>query len=119
MRRPLKQIVLDALQQNSARNEVDTVEFYYPSGLLPANPDHPTGESNYSWAWGYGDHKLDRIKGLEESIQYILSLLERHGPFIGIMGFSTGAALTAIITSLLEKRKPVCHFQSEVRPVWQ
>jgi hypothetical protein len=91
------------------------IEFYYPSGLLPANPDNPLGESNTTWAWGYGDYQSDRILGLGQSVQYIASILETHGPFIGVMGFSTGAALAAITASLLESRKTVCDFQFEVR----
>ena len=46
----------------------------------------------------------DRIRGLQRSIEHILDTLEQNGPFIGIVGFSSGAAITAIIASLLEKR---------------
>ena len=81
------------------------VEFHYPSGLLPADPDLPRGESTNMWAWGYGDVEADRIRGLEISVDYILHFLEANGPFIGIMGFSTGATAAAIVSSLLEKRK--------------
>ncbi|KAJ5112257.1 hypothetical protein N7532_000302 [Penicillium argentinense] len=111
MHQAIRQVVLKALQENPRRGQVDTVEFHYPSGILPANPDHPRGESNDMWAWGNGDPELDIIRGLEQSIQYIFRLLEQHGPFIGVMGFSTGAALAAIIASLLEKEKPVYGFQ--------
>jgi acetyl esterase/lipase len=46
-------------------------------------------------------HKFGRIisGGLRK-----LETLEQNGPFIGIVGFSSGAAITAIIASLLEKR---------------
>lgn len=83
------------------------IEFYYPSGLLPANPDLPPGESTNMWAWGYGDVEVDRIRGLDFSVDYILRFIEAHGPFIGIMGFSTGATVAAIVCSLLEKRRSV------------
>lgn len=111
----IEQAVREAFQQDPAQSEVDLVEFYYPSGLLPANPDNPLGEGNSTWAWGYGDYQSNRILGLEHSVQYVASLLENHGPFIGVMGFSTGAALAAITASLLERKNPVCGFQFKVR----
>ncbi|KAJ5936127.1 hypothetical protein N7454_005425 [Penicillium verhagenii] len=101
--------VREALQDDPALREIDVVEFYYPSGLLPADPDTPLGEGNDSMrAWGYGDFSAGRILGLEKTIQYISDLLQTRGPFTGIMGFSTGACVTAIIASLLEKKRPVC-----------
>lgn len=106
--------VRGALQQDTTHRNAGVIEFYYPSGLLPANPDNPLGESNSTWAWGYGDYQSDRIFGLGQSVQYIASILESHGPFIGVMGFSTGAALAAITASLLERKKSVCDFQFEV-----
>lgn len=83
------------------------VEFHYPSGSLPANPDEPIIENNLMWAWGYGEPQQDRIRGLETTIDYIFRYLDEHGPFIGIMGFSTGATIATIIASLLEKRKSI------------
>lgn len=48
------------------------------------------------------DYNSERIKGIEESIQSIKHILEHEGPFVGIIGFSSGAALAAIVASLLE-----------------
>lgn len=110
----VEQAVRGALQKATTQVNAGVIEFYYPSGLLPANPDNPLGESNSTWAWGYGDYQSDRILGLGQSVQYIASILESHGPFIGVMGFSTGAALAAITASLLESKKSVCDFQFEV-----
>jgi hypothetical protein len=109
-----KQVVLNALQQDPSKGPVDVVEFHYPSAKLPVNPDQPPGENNFMWAWGYGDIDGDRIEGLEKSVQSILRYIDKHGPFIGVMGFSTGATVAAIITSLLEKRKSLCNFEFNV-----
>ncbi|CAG8020326.1 unnamed protein product [Penicillium salamii] len=75
------------------------VRFRYLSGPFPANPDRPQDGCR---AWGYGDYKSERIKGIEESIRSIMHILEHEGPFVGIIGFSSGAALAAIVASLLE-----------------
>lgn len=90
----------------------DSVDFYYASGVLPGNPDQ--GDGDNARVWGYGDRQVDQIKGLDQSISYVLDILETNGPFIGVVGFSTGAALAAIITSLLEKRKSTCGFNFDV-----
>ncbi|KGO72799.1 Serine hydrolase FSH [Penicillium italicum] len=90
---------------------VDVVEFHYPSGRLPAKLDQPPEESNHRWAWGYGDSLSGRIRGIEQSVADIFRYLEKHGPFLGLMGFSMGAATGAIVASLLEKRRTIGNFQ--------
>ncbi|KAJ5237892.1 hypothetical protein N7489_007983 [Penicillium chrysogenum] len=108
MRQYMEQTVLKALQRDCTR-QISSIEFYYPSGQLPADPESPDKDDDRR-AWGYGDPETEHIEGLEESVQYVSDILERHGPFIGIMGFSTGACLAAIVTSLLEKRRSICSF---------
>ncbi|KAJ6017447.1 hypothetical protein N7451_000826 [Penicillium sp. IBT 35674x] len=103
----LRDMILKASQSDNTCIS-DSVESYYPSGVLPGNPDQPEGDNTR--VWGYGDRQVDRLKGLDQSISYVMDILETEGPFIGVVGFSTGAALAAIITSLLEKRKSVCGF---------
>lgn len=80
-------------------------EFNFLSGVWPAYPDDE--KFNYQRVWGYGEPKHDEIRGLQRSIEHILDTLEQNGPFIGIVGFSSGAAMTAIIASLLEKRETI------------
>jgi hypothetical protein len=86
---------------------------------LPANPDQPQEESNFMWAWGYGNIDEDRIRGLDKSIQNIFRYMDKYGPFIGVMGFSTGATVAAIITSLLEKRKSLSNIEFNVSALGQ
>ncbi|CAG8389602.1 unnamed protein product [Penicillium salamii] len=100
-------ILLKSIPKDQNRVPFDGFEFHYPSGLWPANPDDFNVESNHMWVWGYGDPERDRIRGLETTIEYLLRFMDIHGPFIGIMGFSTGACIGAIIASLLEKRESV------------
>lgn len=83
-------------------------EFDFLSGIWPAYPDgdNPCDQR----VWGYGNPEHDEIRGLRRSIEYILEKIEEHGPFTGIVGFSSGAAMTAVIASLLEKAEKVNGF---------
>jgi hypothetical protein len=104
-------------------------ELHYPTGLLRLTPADvtrgcgPTPRSTMSgefgsrsigkdyqdleaWAWGIGDfRKPEKIYGTAESLTYMLDYMHRHGPFVGIIGFSTGATLGAMLASLLEEHK--------------
>ena len=80
-------------------------EFEYLSGVFPAYPDDDRRDDQR--VWGYGDPERDEIKGFWSSVQHILRSLDEKGPFCGIVGFSSGAAMAAIITSLLENRRTV------------
>ncbi|CAI7597183.1 unnamed protein product [Penicillium pancosmium] len=84
-------------------DEVD-FKFEFLSGILPAYPDDDDKESHR--VWGYGDPTQDQIKGFDYSIQHIIGKMEdkmeERGPFSGIVGFSSGGTMAAIITSLLE-----------------
>lgn len=83
--------------------------------MLPANPDHPRVENNIAWAWGHGDPGTDQISGFHETIEHLLGVLQEYGPFIGIMGFSTGATIAAALTSILEMRESRFEAPFEVR----
>ena len=112
MRQYMEQSVLKALQQDHAR-QISNIEFFYPLGQLRADPENWHKDDDKR-AWGDGDPETGHIKGLEESIQHVSEILERHGPFIGIIGFSSGAAVAAIVKSLLEKKGPICNFNLTV-----
>lgn len=47
---------------------------------------------------------------MKRTIEYILDRIEENGPFTGIVGFSSGAAMTAVIASLLEKEEKIDGF---------
>lgn len=88
-------------------------DFHYMSSILPAYPDRE--EANDQWVWGYGDPHDGEIKMIERSIAHILHTLVDEGPFVGIVGFSSGAAMAAIIASLLEKTENISKIGGEVR----
>jgi hypothetical protein len=44
------------------------------------------------------------MQGYEPTIRYILGVIRTAGPFIGIVGFSTGATTAYILVSLAERR---------------
>ncbi|KAJ5663914.1 hypothetical protein N7507_004645 [Penicillium longicatenatum] len=102
---PLIPAIRESLENNASHLKVHTVNFYYPTGMFPAGPDHPNVENNISWAWGYGEAEIEQMSGYQESIQQLLAILEEYGPFVGIMGFSTGATLAAALASILETRE--------------
>jgi surfactin synthase thioesterase subunit len=76
------------------------------SGVLPAYPDEDDNKDQKTW--GHGEPEHDKVRGLEQSIKHIFNTLDQNGPFSGIIGFSSGAAMAAIVASLLEKRKTLC-----------
>lgn len=106
--------ILNALQQDPSSGSADVVEFHYPSGRWPAKRDQLPGESNHLWAWGQADNPDDYACGLERSVNDTFRYIERNGPFLGIIGFSMGAAMGAIIASLLEKRHSIGNFKFDV-----
>jgi hypothetical protein len=81
------------------------------------NPNSRSGETSLStkdgrdldaWAWGVGDFRqAEEIQGLAQSVTYMLEYMQEHGPFVGAIGFSCGATLAAILSSLLEGGKSV------------
>ncbi len=80
-------------------------EFEFLSGFWPAYPDGD--KSCDQRVWGYGDPEHDKMRGLKGSIEYILDRIEENGPFTGIVGFSSGVAITAVIVSLLENKEKI------------
>jgi len=69
---------------------------------------HPDGEER---AWYYSTEErtfnshdvTEHCIGLEKSIETVTEAFAQFGPFDGILGFSQGAAFTALLCTLLEK----------------
>ncbi|KAJ5900193.1 serine hydrolase FSH [Penicillium subrubescens] len=62
-------------------------------------------EQGQDWRlWAYGDPD-GRSVGFERSLRHIVDVLHREGPFIGVIGFSVGAALASMIAALLEDKR--------------
>ncbi|XP_053560568.1 esterase OVCA2 [Bombina bombina] len=81
-----------------------------------ASPDSIQDEPR-GW-WFSNPHKksfdaMEETKscsGLEESLQYIAKTFSELGPFSGILGFSQGAALVAMLCGLKQKGDPRFQF---------
>jgi hypothetical protein len=85
-----------------------------PAGEIGEDPTSETVEDPpqmhttdfEGWAWGFGDYSRGEIQGLEDSTRYLLGILQREGPFVGIVGFSTGATMAMILVTLVERGAP-------------
>ena len=67
-----------------------------------------------AFGWGSGDIRdAEQIDGMDQSVAMLLEFIEVHGPFVGAIGFSCGAMLTAILASLLEGNRRVEGWHSE------
>lgn len=131
LQQPLRDAISKGRFTNHQSIAPSSIEFFYPDGTLPCripDTDSPLdledqedaislkqysqwllgGDSaNCQWTWAYDDYATKNSTGSEETIRYILGILDKHGPFIGVIGFSMGAALTAMIASLLEKDRRI------------
>lgn len=72
-----------------------------------AKTGNSLGKSFYGW-YGLKSAQPEVVYGLDKSMDYLMSELALQGPFDGIIGFSQGGAMAAVLCSLLEKQaKPV------------
>ena len=81
---------------------------HYPTaphrlGVSSADQD---GEDGDNWAWWRRDDATDEYLGLEETFLFLSEYLDAHGPFTGVIGFSQGGALAAMLAASLEPSRP-------------
>jgi len=87
-------------------------ELYYVAGPListtnPANHEKfvidentPEDEKPLAW-WNFSDD--DKVYyGLEDSLEMLLKIMREEGPFDGILGFSQGSSMAAVLCAHLE-----------------
>ncbi|KAJ5827133.1 hypothetical protein N7447_003896 [Penicillium robsamsonii] len=81
------------------------VELIYPTAPFALDPSNGTSElrnRHGSWSW-FDSESIDGLyPGIETSLESIASTLKDSGPFDGVVGFSQGAAMAAMVASLLE-----------------
>jgi hypothetical protein len=82
-----------------ASDSSEAVEFVFLNGPHKANLKLDSDAR----VWGFGDFEQGFISGLDETQRLVLELVRTEGPFTAVIGFSTGAAIAAIIASHLEK----------------
>lgn len=85
----------------------------YPTGPLRLRPeDVPGFESSgktphdlEAYGWWRRSNTADppEYAGIEDAFDMIAKIITTEGPFDGVMGFSQGAALAAMLTSLLDR----------------
>jgi predicted esterase len=71
-------------------------------GFDPSTSEDPDSIEAYGW-WRRSDtSNPPEYYGLDQGLESVATILESEGPFDGIIGFSQGAALAAMVASLLE-----------------
>ncbi|CAN3377065.1 hypothetical protein DIURU_002067 [Diutina rugosa] len=60
---------------------------------------------NRCW-WYYVPGAKTQGAGLEESMAYIVDYIKKNGPYVGIMGFSQGSSVAAMLTCYLPRALP-------------
>lgn len=73
---------------------------------LPDGKEFAEATSTRNWAWWQARQPhsapFHEYVGLERGLEHIACILEREGPFDGVIGFSQGAAAAAMTAALLE-----------------
>ncbi|KAH6985280.1 serine hydrolase FSH, partial [Ilyonectria destructans] len=75
----------------------EEVEFFYPSAPFPSVP---TASNEPTYAWWPNDATATNI---EETLSYLSNILDKEGPFNGIVGFSQGGSVGSLIAAFLER----------------
>lgn len=71
-------------------------------GFDPSTSEDPDSIEAYGW-WRRSDtSNPPEYYGLDQGLESVATILDSEGPFDGIIGFSQGAALAAMVASLLE-----------------
>ncbi|ODV80718.1 FSH1-domain-containing protein [Suhomyces tanzawaensis NRRL Y-17324] len=51
-------------------------------------------------------HNSGVNRGLEAAVDYVMDYVKRTGPYVGVVGFSQGACLAAMVANTIHKRLP-------------
>lgn len=73
----------------------------------PEAKENGEAEETDAWAWWRrkGDGEPYVYEGLELGLETLARVLKEEGPFDGVIGFSQGGAMTAMLASLLEPER--------------
>lgn len=87
-------------------------------GYQPANNERQPHEGPELRAWFQLRYVQDPPHGLFQSLDMLAEILKRDGPFDGVIAFSQGTILAAILASLLEgqTRVDAFHRASQISP---
>jgi predicted esterase len=93
-------------QMRSLTKSMKDIEFVFINSPFPfidyeflKSTDNSSNEQRYQWMsykpeWPITNYNYDTIK---ESIEYIIDYINQNGPFNGLLGFSQGAIVCAIM----------------------
>ncbi|KAI5250385.1 FSH1-domain-containing protein [Aureobasidium subglaciale] len=106
----IKKLLEKSLASSHIKTNTDTnppingIELIYPTGPFPVTSADLNGAEVREDANGWWKLRSrgELQEGFSVGLSSIAKILQDQGPFDGIMGFSQGAALAAMITSLLE-----------------
>jgi predicted esterase len=107
-----------ALRKDLAKKGYELICPTGPIKTLPADASSPTerdkleaaNDEDYPyWGWCTMDEEKEVMRGLDQSVAFLKTILETQGPFIGILGFSQGAAMAAYLASILEQGQSINH----------
>ncbi|XP_021406653.2 esterase OVCA2 [Lonchura striata] len=123
--RPLRLLALHGYRQSARRfrrragalrkalrGRAELVAIDAPHLLPAAAEDDPDGDDPPRGWWFSGPGTFEASEaaaapaGLEESLSAVAAALEEHGPFDGLLGFSQGAALAAMVCALRARGDP-------------
>ncbi|PKY09430.1 hypothetical protein P168DRAFT_278912 [Aspergillus campestris IBT 28561] len=93
------------IRQALAPQQPGSVKFHYPTApfaLELSGPPSKLRDQHGQWAWWQSEHIDGVYPGLETGLETLASVLKDEGPFDGVIGFSQGAAIAAMVASLLE-----------------
>ncbi len=71
-------------------------------GFDPSTSEDPDSIEAYGWWRRSNTTDPPEYSGLDSGLETIAKVLEAEGPFDGVIGFSQGAALAAMVAALLE-----------------
>lgn len=71
-------------------------------GVDASTIDDPDAIEAYGWWRRSNTQDPPEYMGLDKGLEVVAKVLESEGPFDGVMGFSQGACMAAMVTSLLE-----------------
>ncbi|RYP77574.1 hypothetical protein DL769_003380 [Monosporascus sp. CRB-8-3] len=77
----------------------EEAEFFYPSAPFPSVP---TASNEPTYAWWPSDPTVTNF----ETFSYLSNILDKEGPFDGLVGFSQGGSVGSLIAAFLERPRP-------------
>ncbi|KAH0344894.1 FSH1-domain-containing protein, partial [Aureobasidium melanogenum] len=107
----IKKLLEKSLASLPIKTEVpiNGIELFYPTGPFKVSSADLNGaevrEDANGW-WKLRD-RGETQEGVETGLDQVAKVLKEHGPMGGVMGFSQGAALAAMVVSVLESNREV------------